>query len=327
MENYKYGLMAYSKQSGYNLGDYIQSLAARQYLPHVDQYISRDELSEYDKEKVKMIMNGWYMKLPQNWPPSDLIDPLFVSMHINESARKTMLGDAGVNYFKSQKHSIGCRDRFTVELLQEKGIDAYYTGCLTTTLDLKYKSNFRSDNIYIVDPFYYNPTWEMLFASKSNFVRGVFGGEILKVGLKRKLMEKIFTKDLLRNSQYIKHWFDSEVHDETKRFELAEQTLRKYAEARLVITSRIHCALPCLALGTPVIFLNYGLDFDISSCRLDGILELFNVINIDGKGNMEANFELPIGQIDREFIISNPNRYKKLAASLKEKCSAFIEGV
>lgn len=324
MKNQKYALMTYSKQSGYNLGDYIQSLAAKQYLPHVDHYISRDHLSEYNREKVKMIMNGWYMGNPANWPPSKLIDPLFVSMHINESAKETMLQDAGVNYFKLLERPIGCRDMFTTRILQEKGINAHYSGCLTTTLDLKYKSDYKTDNIYIVDPFYYNPSWEAILSSKRNFIKGIMDGEFLKVGLKNKLLESVFTKELLKSSQYIKHWFDKEVHDEDKRFELAEQVLRKYAEAKLVITSRIHCALPCLALGTPVIFLNYGLDFDVSSCRLEGILELFNVINIDDKGNKEANFNLPDGKIDGNLTISNPDRYKKLADALKEKCKAFI---
>lgn len=324
MRNQKYALMTYAKQRGYNLGDYIQSLAAKQYLPHIDYYISRDQLSEYNQDRAKMIMNGWYMTTPTNWPPSDLIDPLFVSMHINESAKTTMLQDAGVNYFKALEQPIGCRDMYTVRILQEKGINAYYTGCLTTTLDIKYKSDHKTDNIYIVDPFYYNPSWEAILSSKSNFVKGVMEGEFLKVGIKNKLLKTIFTKKLLKNSHYIKHWFDKEIHDEDKRFELAEQTLRKYAEAKLVVTSRIHCALPCLALGTPVIFLNYGLDFDVSSCRLEGILELFNVINIDDKGNMKANFDLPDGKIDEDFMISNPDRYKKLADTLKEKCRAFI---
>lgn len=324
MADQKYALMTYSKQPGYNIGDYIQSLAAKQYLPRVDHYISRDHLSEYDQEGVKMIMNGWYMRIPENWPPSSLIDPLFVSMHINESAKTNMLQEAGVDYFKGLKNPVGCRDRYTVQLLQDKGIDAYYTGCLTTTLDIKYKSEHKSDNIYIVDPFYYNPSWDKILSSKSNFIKGVMEGEILKVGLKNKLMETIFTKDVLKKGQYVKHWFDKEIHDEETRFKLAEQTLRKYAEAKLVITSRIHCALPCLALGTPVIFLNYGLDFDVSSCRLDGILELFNVINIDDKGNMEANFNLPKGKIDEHFTIQNPDRYEKLADELKQKCRAFI---
>lgn len=325
MQNRKYGLLTYSKQKGYNIGDYIQSLAAKQYLPQVDYYVSRDQLSEYNKKQIKMIMNGWYMRNPSNWPPSDLIDPLFISVHINSGAKDTMLSDAGINYFKNLGAPIGCRDIYTLDLLQSKGIDACYTGCLTTTLDLKYKTEKKTDTVFIVDPFYYNPSWEKLLACKSNFVKDVLTGEALQIGLKRKLMNAIFKKGLLKKAQYIKHWYNKEVHSEEERFALAEQLLRKYASAKLVITSRIHCALPCLALGTPVIFLNYGLDSDVSICRLDGIIDLFNVINIDKKGNMKANFDLPSHKIGEDFKISNPGNYKKLANALKIRCMDFVQ--
>lgn len=36
--------------------------------------------------------------------------------------------------------------------------------------------------------------------------------------------------------------------------EYAKYLIRKYAKAKLVVTSRIHCALPCLGIETPVIF-------------------------------------------------------------------------
>lgn len=320
----KYGLITYSNQTVYNLGDYIQSLAAAQYLPKVDYYVDRDYLSSYNHEKIRMIMNGWYMNLPANWPPSELIDPLFLSIHINESVRDVMLQDRGISYFKNLQYPIGCRDFYTARLLQDKGVDAYYTGCLTTTLDLKYKSNIETDNIYIVDPFYYNPSWEKLLASKGNFVKGIMDGEFLQLGLKNRFLNKLFTKELLKSSYYLKHWFNKENHTEDERFALAEETLHKYAAAKLVITSRIHCALPCLAFGTPVIFLNYGLDFDISSCRLEGIIDLFNVINIDKKGNVDANFDLPTGKIGLDFKLSNPDKYKQYADMLKYKCANFV---
>ena len=66
--------------SGVNIGDYVQALASSQFLPHIDGFIDRDEdLKDYAGEPCKVIMNGWYMHLPQNWPPSDLIDPLFLA--------------------------------------------------------------------------------------------------------------------------------------------------------------------------------------------------------------------------------------------------------
>ncbi len=39
-----------------------------------------------------------------------------------------------------------------------------------------------------------------------------------------------------------------------ERLEQAELVLLEYARAHCVVTSRLHCALPCVAFGTPVIF-------------------------------------------------------------------------
>ena len=43
-----------------NIGDCIQSLAARQYFPSVERCIDRDQLGEYAGEPVNVIMNAWY---------------------------------------------------------------------------------------------------------------------------------------------------------------------------------------------------------------------------------------------------------------------------
>ena len=45
-----------------NIGDYIQSLAALQYLPKncKPYFIDRDSIQYYHGPKVKLIMNGWH---------------------------------------------------------------------------------------------------------------------------------------------------------------------------------------------------------------------------------------------------------------------------
>ena len=137
----KNGLMVVSPNEAgkMNIGDFIQALAAKQYFDKIDVLIDRDfGLAKYDGEEVKMIMNGWYMDHPENFPPSDKIIPLFVSMHINRYGLPGLLRDECVEYFKRHQ-PIGCRDFHTVELLKSKGVDAYFTGCLTLTLGRKYK--------------------------------------------------------------------------------------------------------------------------------------------------------------------------------------------
>ena len=41
-----------------NIGDYIQAVAASQFLSKTDTYIERERLSSYRGEPVKMILNG-----------------------------------------------------------------------------------------------------------------------------------------------------------------------------------------------------------------------------------------------------------------------------
>ncbi len=63
----KYGLLTYRTE---NIGDEIQSIAARQFLPRVDVYVERDSLNNVvSDEKIKLIMNGWFTHKPENWPP------------------------------------------------------------------------------------------------------------------------------------------------------------------------------------------------------------------------------------------------------------------
>ena len=135
-----------------NIGDYIQVLAASQFIPTNTGFIQREYLKQYSGPEAKVIMNGWYMHHPENWPPSNLIHPLFVAFHINILAKEQLLSEDSVNYLK--KHTpIGCRDLDTLALLKSKKIDSYFSGCLTLTLGLKYKSVKKEDNIYIVDPY------------------------------------------------------------------------------------------------------------------------------------------------------------------------------
>lgn len=118
----KYKLLAVSKFpniSGVNIGDYVQALASSQFLPHIDGFIDRDEdLKDYAGEPCKVIMNGWYMHLPQNWPPSDLIDPLFVAFHLNSGVKEVLLSSQSIAYLKSHQ-PIGCRDLNTLYLLSK----------------------------------------------------------------------------------------------------------------------------------------------------------------------------------------------------------------
>lgn len=320
----KYGLLSYDENKRfYNVGDNIQSLAAKQYLPRVDELVNRERMADYHKGETKIILNGWFTHNTRNWVPSDDIKPLFVSFHINNTAAPNMLSEKGIAYLK--KHEpIGCRDQFSADTLKAKGIDAYFTGCLTLTLDTyKVDDSERTDDIYIVDPLYSYPTWEKVSYSWKTLIRSIQNGKLFKLGDKKSHLKKFISADLLKSAKHIEQEPPAGIHTDEQKFAMAEDILRKYAKAKLVITSRIHCALPCLALGTPVIFVN-GFDSFVDSCRFDGILDLFNRIDVDAKtGKFTSNFGLE-GKIDANTMVKNLEKHHVLAEPLKAKCREFI---
>jgi hypothetical protein len=323
MKNDHFGLMTYVQKKEYNVGDYVQSLAAEQYLPQVDEYINREGLSDYTGQDVKMIMNGWYMQNPEKFPPSDKITPLYVSFHLNSHIKDRFLTERAIEHMK-KNGPIGCRDFHTKRVLEEKGIDCYYSGCLTTTLDKKYFSDKKTDEIYFADPFFNMTDLKEIFTDPKKVIKRAIKGDFNRAQNKKQLLKKLFSKSINEKAIFVSHKYP-ESHSEEKRFALAAEILHKYASAKLVITSRIHAALPCLALGTPVIFLNYG-SFDATDlCRFEGIVDLFNTVNISTDGQIQANFEMPAsGVFTEDFVIENPTRYLDMANKLKARCSEFI---
>lgn len=286
-----------------NIGDYVQALAASQFLPRIDGFLDRDEdLKSYDGEKCKMIMNGWYMHDPANWPPSESIIPLFVAFHLNSTVEKEMLSDESIQYLKS-KAPIGCRDNRTMRLLQEAGIDAYFSGCLTLTLGHTYKTSNRTKKIFIVDPAYpcsfnlgnffkalsvfsSHPKDVIKLLNNKNLKLHIGRNSIakfIKTALYYKEYSRVFTRDVVMEAEYVLQdddHFVKDFKDDKARLAEAERLIRQYASAAMVITTRIHCALPCLGLETPVVYIDRVVDTEESKCRLDGLKDLFNVVKI-----------------------------------------------
>ncbi len=343
----KFNIFTYEGFKDTNIGDYIQSLAARQFLDKENiAYIHRDKLNDVNYES-KVIMNGWFSHYPENWPPSDKIYPLFVSFHINSAVYDTLLSDKSIEYFKKFE-PIGCRDKTTVEKLQEKGVNAYFSSCLTTTLGYKYHSSKKSDTIYVVDAVHYIPESQrrlqkykfvllylLNMKGVNRFIRSIRTDGIYKVNISPKyydrfcrivrsylVVKKLLSKEDLKHVQVLSQFYSAdEIPTNEARFQKAEVFLRKYAEARLVITSRIHVALPCTGLETPVVFLQNMDDSIESTCRFKGLLDLLNVVKIQKNKILESPFNLPFN-IES---IRNPNTFRNFANDLIKKCLDFIQ--
>ena len=57
--------------------------------------------------------------------------------------------------------------------------------------------------------------------------------------------------------------------------------LWRYRQAHLVITTRIHVALPCVARGVPVIFVHHKNINDSGDVRTKGLTQLFHVLDFE----------------------------------------------
>lgn len=247
-----------------------------------------------------------------------------------------------IEYFKRYQ-PIGCRDENTAIKLRNHGIDAYFSGCLTLTIGDLFVSKSRSDKIYIVDPYFKGSMkpMDLMAAMLSYTVRprvlfrlskGLYHNHTIKSLLLTaqyySIYRKLFSKEIIENAEYIQqqnHEIAALLSDEA-RFEYASELLHKYSEAALVITSRIHCALPSIGLGTRVIFTYRQTDNSQSLCRYDGLKDLFNVAYIK-RGDSYVITE----KGNRLNFVDNPSqipvvvKYKKFKEQLIDRCRSFIK--
>lgn len=233
----KYGLLV-NPNNG-NIGDDIQSYAEAQFLPRVDIEVDREKLDTFKygdgTEPVALIMGAWFMWKKYNWPPAKQIVPLLVGYHHFNRTKKLLdsskysppifeeLYDGiGGQWFKDYG-PVGCRDLYTTEIFDKHGIPNYFSGCVTLTLPKQPDTPDKGKYIVFVD-------------------------------LNKKVEEKVI--ELAKgNFEIRKRTHSTEnikgVPWEERKARTIEY-LTEYQNAAYVVTRRLHVALPCLAMGVPV---------------------------------------------------------------------------
>lgn len=296
-----------------NLGDFIQSIAARQFYPNVDMLLDRDSQSSL-AEEAKAIINGWY-QLDDKFHYTSKIFPKATSIHISN-------GKDFKSFCKTIEHwsnfgPIGCRDEQTRLLLEKHGFDAWFSGCLTTTLGLSYHRHPLSQSKT-------NP--QVIFADISPTHPYQVNTKKLNPYLKirrsvqswiaNRKLSSIIDDIIPSNStiEFTNHITASGKADSVY-FSLAGSLLEKYANADLVITSRIHCALPCLGIGTPVILIVK----DDGDNRFPGLLPWLNHITYTRHGKIKD-----VRVCLKEGRVCNPDTYKPYSLKLAESCRNFM---
>ncbi|MDE7310119.1 MAG: polysaccharide pyruvyl transferase family protein [Eubacterium sp.] len=283
----KFGLMVVDKTD--NIGDDIQSYAASRFLPEVSFYIDREKLDAFygsrDGCQVAVIMNAWYMYQKFHWPPSPYIYPLFVSMHISENdyyGIGTRFLDGLGGEFLRQYEPIGARDWTTQAILEKKGIKSYISGCLTLTLD-KFEDINKTNIVYLVD---------------------------IEEKDKRILQEQFPEEEYVEITHDVTYFHVG--YEE--RMQKVEELLKKYQGAKCVITSRLHCALPCLALETPVLLV-YKEEY---KGRMETYLQHLHVTTSQEIKNNEIGFNIKNPPV-------NKMNYKTVRDNLKKVCMDFVD--
>lgn len=273
-----------------NIGDDIQGLASRRALPRVDVEIDRERMDEFiPTEKTAMILNGWWAHRSCVWPPHSNILPLLISLHIARSPRliRRVFSTEGID-FARRFGPVGCRDLHTLRLFEEANVEAYFSGCLTLTFSQCY--NARNGDILFVD-------WPMHVA-ESQTVSPLWW-ESIPISIRDRI-------------QFRTHRCDSTL-SQVERTKVAKRILDEYKRCSFVVTTRLHCALPCLAFGTPVLLIRPSLDPERLS-GLDSFMRTAEQTDII-KGNWNIDWESPP---------SNPYGIESLRQSLLRSVSQFI---
>jgi hypothetical protein len=230
MDFSKYGFDSAKRIHYWNFGDQVQMLA----LQHLYEYmginpsevisIPSAELGIYDGDEVILPINICELRTQGDnyqWL-SKKVHPVFLGVDL----QVTLLTKSMVDFFKEYQ-PIGCRDETTYSILLRNGIRCYLNGCLTSTFTRRSANvDFsQQQQVYFVDiPDSLIDYIPRNIAANAKTISNNFYGSI---------------NDLVPDGNVMKFIVD--------RYETLRET------ASLVVTSRLHVASPCIAMGIPVI--------------------------------------------------------------------------
>lgn len=219
-----------------NFGDDLVTLAAMQHLPRVDYTLDADALDAplpalKEDSRLVLLAPGLFLRSSAHWPPESHIAPVCMGVHISEEDAwglpLSTLDGAGLDALTACA-PIAARDVRTANRLARLNIPHTLTGCLSLTLE--------------------HPP-----VQRSGIVCCDAPEEVVEA-------LRAFRKDVTA----VTHSMSEPSPDFNKRMADAKAMLTRYASAEMVFTRRLHCAMACLAVGTPVLLLYHAEYEDIS---------------------------------------------------------------
>jgi len=205
-----------------------------------------------------VFVNAWYGDSTQVWPPPPHLDPIYVAVH-TESTEKTFARfDPGMQYMSNQ-WPVGVRDKSTHEYFGSHNVSNFISNCMTTTIVPMCSTRQNRKTMFVVDT----------------------GDEFLK---------DMVPADIIEQTTKVTHKsMDQEVNsDPIARYLEAFKMLHRYAcEASLLITTRLHAALPSAASGTPIVWIKHedALPGGGKASRVSDYYQFFHILENmeDGK--------------------------------------------
>lgn len=210
-----------------NLGDDLTALAALQHLPRIDRVLDADALDAplpglAADDRLVLLAQGLFLRSSAHWPPEKHIAPVCAGVHISEEDAwglpiSTMDG-AGLEALLACS-PIAARDLRTAGRLAKLNIPHTLTASLILTLE--------------------HPA-----APRKGIICCDVPEEVTNL-----------LKDFRKDVTVVTHELSEPAPDFSSRMEAAKAMLDRYTSAEMVFTRRLHCAMACLALGTPVLLL------------------------------------------------------------------------
>lgn len=248
----KYGLLKFTSYKP-NIGDYMQLagiVKAYKRLGIKEEdivEIERDHLSAYDGEYVILPMTAAFnaTSAVRFFPLSKKILPIFIGFFTGDES-------IAVEIAKYEKFGpFGCRDLVTMNLMRKQGVQAYMSGCYSIGFE-KRSSEPENGKVYLCDPpeglIKYIPTDYM-------------ENSITLPKPHRTMKSSGYNQE---NEQAAKEYVTGLIGELKKN-------------AKLVITRRLHMALPCIAMGIPVILAHECDTGVVEECRFSGLDRIVKV--------------------------------------------------
>lgn len=272
------------KVSTENIGDHIQIIGGKTLLGRLgltitgpvidrDHEIASAPMLDEVGGNVGVLLNGWFKTNPAEWPPHPKLRPIYLGFHVRLFQAPTLTSAEAISHYR-QYAPVGCRDRYTLSLLQSLGVEAFLSHCLSLTFARRFANPKQHTDVFVV--------------SRDDRILSIL-------------------PECIGPTRFISHYTGSGDFEANMR--QATELLALYkSRAKLIITTMLHCALPAIAMGIPVVvFFPFNAEDKHRSDRqrfssLEEMIRIFHVedvADVDWSGTLAEVGGIKLSLLDR----------------------------